>query len=182
MNVIHHRSQLSDVTVQGRLIDMIVVPYDTPAWVPDDAGWYREAFSPGAFRKFENPKLWHRIHLRYEHTPGIPYGRTVDLRSDQQYLRATMKVTHGDSADRLLAQAADGDIAGVSVAFVPGVDRDDTDHEGPLVRRVTVRHVEEISLTETPVYADAKVLATRAHTDQARADILRWVQSFRTTV
>jgi HK97 family phage prohead protease len=182
VTVIQHRSELRDVTVKGRLIDMIAVPYETPAWVLADAGPYRELFSRGAFSKFENPRLFHRVHLRYEHTPGIPYGRAVDLRSDDQYLRATMKVTAGDSADRLLAQAADGDIAGVSIAFIPGVDADDRDDHGPLVRRVTVKHLEEISLTETPVYADAKVLATRAATDQARTDILQWVQSVRGAV
>jgi HK97 family phage prohead protease len=182
VTVIQHRSELRDVTVKGRLIDMIAVPYDTPAWVVSDAGPYRESFAPGAFAKFERPELFHRIHLRYEHTPGIPYGRATDLRSDGKYLRATMKVTFGDSADRLLAQAADGDIAGVSVGFVPGVDRDDTDDHGPLVRRVKVKHLEEISLTESPVYADAKVLATRAAAEQARAEATQWVTDFRRTL
>jgi HK97 family phage prohead protease len=179
MTTIQHPTELRDVSVKGRLLDMIAVPFNTPEWVPGDAGWYREAFAPGAFSKFERADRWHRVQLRYEHADGVPYGRATELRDDGRYLRATMRLTRGESADRLLAQVEDGDIKGVSVGFVPGQDIDDVDAEGPLVRRVTVKHLAEISLTESPVYSEAQVVAVRASTEKAREDLKAWIEQAR---
>jgi HK97 family phage prohead protease len=182
MTTIQHYTEVRDLTVKGRTIDLIAVPYDTPEWVSGPAGAYRESFARGAFAKFTRDDIAPRVHLRYEHQPGVPYGRAMQLREDTHYLRASMKVTRGLDADRLLAQVEDGDIRGVSIGFVPGRDSDDIDADGPLVRRLTVKHLEEISLTESPVYAEATVLAVRAERERGRAAAQAWIESIRRAI
>jgi HK97 family phage prohead protease len=152
----------------GRTLVLACVPFDAPAWVDDGNGPYREAFQRGAFAHVV--KAPNRVELRYRHRQaGVPYGFGVDLVEDEKYLLGSFRVAPGDQGDQLLALVADGQMRGVSIGFVAGSDRTITDADGPIVSRVRVKQLGEVSVlpTGTATWTEAEVLAVREAPDHA---------------
>lgn len=151
----------------GRTLELACVPFDAPAWVDDGDGPYREVFRRGAFSHIT--RAANRVELRYAHRQdGAPYGFGMELREDADYLRGVFRVAPSEDGDRLLGLVRDDQLQGVSVGYLPGVDRDGGDADGPLVERVRVKRLAEVSLTPSPAYEDARVLALREAAEDAR--------------
>ena len=144
----------------GRTLVLACVPYDTPTWVDDGDGPYREGFRRGAFRHVV--KAANRVELRYDHRQGpLPYGFGVDLVEDSTHLIGSFRVAPGDQGDQMLALVRDGQLAGVSIGFVPGSGEDGADDGGAVLWRTTVKRLTEVSLTPAAAYTGADVLALR---------------------
>jgi HK97 family phage prohead protease len=108
-------------------------------------------------------KAPNRVELRYSHqTAGAPYGFGIDLVEDPGYLLGSFRVAPSEQGDQLLSLVRDDQLAGVSVGYVAGTSRPGRDAEGPLVERMRVKRLPEVSLTPAPAFSDgAQVLAVR---------------------
>lgn len=160
-----------EVAADGRTVELACMPFDRPAVVNDGQGRYREVFRRGAFRHVVAAP--NRTALRWDHDTGVPYGTGETLSEGPTHLVGTFRVTRSEASDRLLSLARSGDL-GVSVGYVPGRSRDGIDDDGPLVERILVKRLAEVSLTPTPMYADTGVLAVRSGLDDdVRAEVER---------
>lgn len=157
--------------VDGRTLELACVPFDTPTWVDDGEGPYREAFKRGAFTHVV--KAPHVVELRYAHRQdGAPYGFGKSLTEDADYLRGVFRVAESDDGDRLLGLVRDGQLTGVSIGYVPGSDVTETDADGPFTSRVRVKRLGEVSLTPAPAYVEAQVLAVREAAERELAVVV----------
>lgn len=144
----------------GRTLLLACVPYDVPTRVDDGSGTYREVFRHGAFR--DAVKSPNRVELRYAHQQdGLPYGFAAALEETESALVGTFRVADSTLGEQALALVREKMLNGVSIGFVPGADRETTDDDGPLVERLRVKRLLEVSLTANPAYEDAQVLAVR---------------------
>jgi HK97 family phage prohead protease len=135
-----------------RIVAGVAMPYGVTAKV----GRYRETFARGAFQNAD-PE---RVPLMVSHRHAeLPIGRTVALTDDSGGLRGEWKLSETRDADEVLALASDGVPLGLSVGFVPDVDRWSPDRSQ--VTRVRAR-LGEISVVGVPAYAGAMVTATRS--------------------
>lgn len=140
------------------------MPFDVPAGVDDGDGRYREVFRRGAFEHVTAAP--NRTELRYEHDQnGPPYGFATELVEEPEMLVGRFRVAPSDLGDMLVALVRDDQLTGVSVGFIPGTDRKGSDADGPLVERIRVKRLKEVSLVGSPVHPGAKVLAVRSATD-----------------
>jgi len=170
--------ELHDVAVKGRTLTLAVVPIDTPAWVEDSTGRYRESFDHGAFNHLDPT----RVQLRYQHSTDLldRVGAGQSMREDGRYLLGEARVFNGARGDHLLDLVNDGELRGVSVGFYPGIDRQDRDADGPLVRRSKVKQMPEWSLVDEPAYKGAEVLAVReSQQAEEREKLSRWLADMR---
>lgn len=155
--------QIRDAEVggDGRTVVLACVPFDQPALVDDGSGPYREVFRRGAFRHVVDAP--NRVELRYAHQhDGAPYGFGVDLVEDPGYLLGSFRVAPSERGDQVLALVLDDQLSGVSIGYVAGQSRDGRDVEGPLVERMRVKRLAEVSLTPAPAYKQGSgVLAVR---------------------
>jgi HK97 family phage prohead protease len=155
-------SQLRDAEIkdEGRTLILACVPFDTPARVDDGEGPYREVFRHGAFRSVASAP--NRVELRYRHDQsGAPYGFGIALVEDSQYLLGHFRVAPSAAGDQLLSLVRDDQLGGVSIGYIAGQSREGADADGPLIERMRVKVLHEVSLTNAATYADAKVLALR---------------------
>lgn len=176
--LLRHDYAVRDVGVKGRTLTLAVVPFESPAWVEDSTGRYRETFSRGAFAHLDPS----RVQLRYQHGTDLldRVGAGQKMREDGRYLIGEARVFPGARGDHLLDLVNADALRGVSVGFYPGVDRPDHDADGPLVRRVKVRQMPEWSLVDEPAYAGSEVLAVRASTQAAdRERLAAWLRDMR---
>lgn len=153
----------AETTGDGRTLTLALVPFDVPAWVEDDeaVGPYRESFKRGAFTHVLRAP--NRVELRYDHDRnGPPYGFGQSLREDADMLVGDFRVAPSAAGDQALALVNDGQLRGVSIGFFPGIDKPGRDADGPLIERVRVKKLAEVSLTTAGSYEDAGVLAVRA--------------------
>jgi HK97 family phage prohead protease len=181
--------QLRDAEVgnDGRSLVLACVPFDSPAAVDDGDGPYREVFRRGAFTHILNAAR--RVELRYAHRQdGLPYGFGLDLEEGPEFLLGRFRVAESSTGRHMLALVEEGQLVGVSIGFVPGQSRDTDDQRGPLVERLRVKRLSEVSLvpSETELYEGARVLAVRANPDpdpvvvaRARARAVWEVQKLR---
>jgi HK97 family phage prohead protease len=152
----------AEVGGDGRSLILACVPFDRPALVDDGDGPYREVFRRGAFAAVAPAA--NRIELRYGHRQdGPPYGFGLDLVEDPEHLIGRFRVAPGAQGDQVLALVNDGQLNGVSIGYLAGQSRDTADGDGPLVERLRVKQLAEVSLipSGTSAYVDARVLAVR---------------------
>lgn len=178
--LLRHAYEVADLQVKdGRTLILAVVPINTPAWVEDETGRYRERFAPGAFKHCDPT----RVQLRYMHSTDMRdrMGAGVTMHEDGKYLIGTARVFPGDRGDHLLTLVNERELRGVSVGFYPGIDRPAHDQDGPLLERVRVKRMPEWSLVDEPAYRGSEVLAVREAQDSQlrREQALAWVRESR---
>ena len=163
----------AEVGGDGRSLILACVPFDTAAMVDDGRGPYREVFRHGAFTHLVDAAR--RVELRYaHHQDGPPYGYGLDLIEDPGYLLGRFRVAPSAHGDQVLALVNDGQLSGVSIGYIAGQSNDTSDADGPLVERVRVKRLAEVSLVPvgTSSYDEAQVLAVRAHVEDAPDPLL----------
>jgi uncharacterized protein len=144
-----------------REIDVLAVPYDSPAEVEDHEGVYTETIAAGAFGGVASRAA--RIKVLRDHHPHRVIGNCVRLDADRaDGLHATLHISPIPLGDESLALAADG-VLDVSVGISSqGGDRWNAGRTS--VVRTNLR-LWEISLVPLPAYENARVLAVRQLTD-----------------
>jgi HK97 family phage prohead protease len=160
--------ELRDVERTGySYLEGRAVPYDTPA----DVGWFVETHAAGSFKASVNGGSGKRAPLLLFHdNRSFPIGHAEKWTHDDG-LVGVWKLNGSAEAQRAADAAASGDLVGMSVGFMPV--RSDWDYVawddwnpdlGPEhkdhVTRVESRLL-EVSLTPTPVFADAEVADVR---------------------
>jgi phage head maturation protease len=109
------------VEVEGRTVDVRIVPFDTVATVadPPDFSPYEEEFLRGCFEHQTNAA--NRIHANYEHMKGpaniVGHGVSLRQEPDGYHLTSTIHKTAGGDATLELLNG--GALPSVSAEFVP---------------------------------------------------------------
>ena len=163
--------ELRDVEVTGRparYLEGRAVPYDT--W--GDVGLFIERHAAGSFKKSTTAGSGKRAPLLLFHdNRSFPIGHAEEWRHDDG-LAGVWKLNGSEESERAADAAAAGDLVGLSVGFMdaapPQWDYLDWDAWDPAlgpdhkdrVTRVESRLV-EVSMTPTPVFADAGVTNVR---------------------
>jgi HK97 family phage prohead protease len=160
--LLRHAYQVQDTEVKSRTLILRCVPIGVAAMVADSETGepYRERFASGAFDHID-PR---RTELRLLHSPERRYGLGARLEEEGGYLLGHFPVTADDEGDYLLRDVNDGRFRGVSVGFIPGYDRHVVDEHGPLVERVKVKQLREVSLVHVPAYPGSELLQVRQRT------------------
>lgn len=156
--------------VDGRTITMRVASYDRIYRIGKGR---RERIRRGAFRDaLSRP----RALLRWRHVGEHPgevdpidnvFGHMKALREDGDSLVADFEVFPGDRRDVLLSLVESGTVQGVSLAAVIREERRVSTPTGPVDDILRFGLLEGVSITPTPAYDDAAVLAVRDATRAA---------------
>lgn len=152
---------LDDIVTRsdGRTVDVVAVPYNVPEQVSDGGPVYLEGFRHGAFAdQFGQEGAAGRVDLRWSHQHDLMayLGRGVGAVEYPDHLRASFRVFDSQVGDHALAVLAETPNFGVSVGFRP-VRSEVVD--GVVWRTAAV--MRELSLTPSPAYGGAHVLAVR---------------------
>jgi HK97 family phage prohead protease len=161
----------------GRTVEGLVVPYDTPTRRGALGPSRREQFAAGALTRTVAER-GNRVTLHAGHPPRVQpdaqvVGRAVEYRDSAAGMRASFRVSQTPLGMEWLELVRDGVVPGFSVGFVelPGRWRDDRQGDGTTLRtqlEVKLRHV---ALTTVPAYDEALVEAVRAEA-QSRSGAL----------
>jgi HK97 family phage prohead protease len=179
---IRQATQVS-VDFPQRLIELIVVPYESEATVFQPYGrMVKESIAPGAFAGVE--RRANRVRVNRDHQVGRTVGRAISLHPDRpEGLVARIRIARTHLGDETLALAED-DCLDASAAFLPmpGGEQWSRARDSVRLTKVWLGH---IAMTPEPAYEDAKVLAVRSaptvetpvlvtpNLDALRADLLR---------
>jgi HK97 family phage prohead protease len=155
--------ELRGADVSRREIVGIVAPYDRPTYLVADPGG--EVLARGAFTKSitERPT---RIPLFLNHNHDTIYGYSASWDDGPGELRAVFKVRDDDAGTKILIDASEGYLPGMSIDFRPIQSR----RRGDGVRVISEAKLAGVSLVTVPAYDDAQVLATRS-ADAPRIDV-----------
>lgn len=158
--VLHRTFEATAVEVEGRTVDVRVVPFGEIARVADPPDYrpYDEQWMPGVFDHQLNAA--NRVHANYEHGTGILniVGHGLKLRSepgDGYHLSVKMHDTSG--GDTALELLRDGALPGVSLEAraVKSIRS-----AAGVVQRVKANLV-GVAFCRNPAFAGAQVLAVR---------------------
>ncbi len=160
-------------TVDGRTLVTRVCTYGKAY----NVGGKRERIKAGAFK---SPVARPSGLLRYRHIgerpgdlddPTYVYGSVRVLRDDQGGLIAEADVIDGSRGDHLLSLVTSGAITGVSMSAMVADSHMARDAAGALREVTRIGQFYGISLTPSPAYEDAGVLALREfHRDVKRIE------------
>lgn len=154
------RSFEAEITNDGRTIEALCVPYNTPAEVADPPTFerYKEMFVKGAFARAVKAPF--RVWLNFEHKPGLNnvVGSGVRFEERDEGLYGELEIDEGHDGEKVLRFVHKNILRALSVEFKP-MTRDTPDERGIVVRRSV--HLEAVALCRVGAYEDAKVLAVR---------------------
>lgn len=157
---LYYRMAETSVDTRARELDVLAVPYDTPARVMDNRRPepYTETIAAGAFRHL--PIRPNRIPLLRDHdlSRTIGHCRAVHVNRPDG-LHATVKVSRTPLGDESLELASDGSLH-VSIGFASDAGDDVWTGRAAVVRRRC--RLVELSLVPIPAYEGADVLAVRS--------------------
>jgi hypothetical protein len=163
--------ELRDVAVSGRparYLEGRAVPYDT--W--GELSWFREMHAQDSFKKSTTSGSGKRAPLLLFHdNRSFPIGHAEAWTHDDG-LCGVWKLNGSPESERAADAAAAGDLVGLSVGFMDAVPpkwsrAEDWDPELGVkdeVVRIESRLL-EVSMTPTPVFADAGVSLVRSAFD-----------------
>jgi HK97 family phage prohead protease len=161
--ILHRSFEVTAVEVEGRTVDVRVVPFGEVARVadPPDFEPYEEEFVPGCFD--HQLSAANRVHANYEHGKGISdvVGHGVSLRqeSDGYHLTSTIhRTNNGDTALELINAGA---LPGVSVEFHPVRNV----KAGNVLQRVRA-NLRGFAFCRQGAFAGAQVLAVRSEDEE----------------
>lgn len=150
-------------TLEGRTLTARIATYGR-VYQPSPS--LRERVVRGAFKA---PLARPTGVLRFRHSGERPgesddlsnvHGLLVGLREEGNSVLADLEVFDGADGDKILRLADSGAITGVSMSAV--VSESTKGRDGIVdIRRIS--HLHGVSLTPTPAYDDAQVLALREH-------------------
>jgi HK97 family phage prohead protease len=140
-----------------RIIELVVMPYETEALVEHQGRMVREVISRGAFDGIE--RRANRIRVNRDHDVTRTVGRAVALHpSREEGLVAEIKIAQTALGDETLT-LADEEILDASAGFLPMPDGESWPERN--LRRVSRAWLGHIAMTPDPAYETANVLAVR---------------------
>jgi HK97 family phage prohead protease len=144
-----------------RIIEIVVVPYDTDALVDQPYGRpVLESVARGAFDGIE--RRANRIRVNRDHERQRTVGRALALHpSREEGLVAELKIARTPLGDETLELAAD-DMLDASAAFLPMPGGMEWARDQKRVR-LTKLWLGHVAMTPDPAYESARVLAVRNH-------------------
>lgn len=170
MSTIEFRdSQVASVDFDERLIEVIAVPYETPAKVAYRGQIWDELFERGAFDGIEDRQG--EVRVNREHTRGDTIGLVATFHpSRAEGLVSEVKISKTTRGDDTLALAADNALSASLGFAVRG--RDHILNRSTMTRRIKRAFVDHLSFVESPAYAGAQVLSVRKDSaQQTTADL-----------
>jgi HK97 family phage prohead protease len=154
-----HGVEVAGVSFPKRLIDLIVMPYETETQVVHRGRVVGEIVSRGAFGNIQNRAS--RIKVNRDHDIRRVIGRAVTFHpSRDEGLVAEVRVSRTDLGNDTLELAKDGVLdasAGFTIKDEPGAEVWETRSR----RRLNAIWLVHIALTPEPAYDTANVLAVR---------------------
>lgn len=155
------RAYAADLTIDGRTIVGLAVPFNRVATVSDDGRTtYKESFERGAFaRTIAHRADKIRAHAQHK-TERLPIGKATHLQETDAGLESHLRVSDTSDGNDVLALVRDGVMTGLSIGF-RGVQH--SMRSGVKVR--TEVALSEISVVADPAYADAQIQGIRAMHD-----------------
>jgi HK97 family phage prohead protease len=170
MNEIEYRAAtVAEVSWPKRTIELVVMPYESPARISEHGRTFEEIVSRGAFEGVEERTSQIKLNLDHERRMASTVGRAVALHpSRQEGLVAEVKIFKSHPMGDATLELAEEDSLGASAGFKLLVDKQTGKvKDGAEVwetrerRRLNHLWLDHIAVTTTPAYADAKVLAVR---------------------
>jgi HK97 family phage prohead protease len=159
MNIEIRASQLADVSFPKRMIELIVMPYETETQVAVKGRMVGEIVSRGAFDGIERRP--NRVKVNRDHNVERTVGRAVAFHpSRQEGLVAELRVSPTVLGDETLVLAQDG-ILDASAGFMIKDEPDAEVWETRARRRLNKLWLVHVALTPDPAYETANVLAVR---------------------
>ena len=157
--ILNRAATVSDVDVRKRIIDVLAVPWDTPAQVFWRGEVWDEVFHRGAFDGVEARAG--RIRVNREHTKGATVGKIIELDpAAEAGLRASVKIVKNEDGDKVMA-LADEDMTSVSIGYRANKPSDVRVDRGARRRDVFGAFLDHLSFVEDPTWDTAQVLAVR---------------------
>jgi HK97 family phage prohead protease len=151
--------EVAAVEVEGRTVDVRIVPFGEVARVadPPDFEPYEEEWLPGVFDHQLNAA--NRIHANYEHMQGPTHvvGHGVSLRSEPDGYHLTSTIHKTNAGDTTLELLNGGALPCVSLEAAPVRN---TRTSTGVIQRVKA-HLRGFAFTRQGAFAGAQVLAVR---------------------
>lgn len=146
------------VSFPKRLIELVVMPYETETVVNVKGRVVREIVSRGAFDGIE--RRANRVRVNRDHDIVRTVGRALALHpSREEGLVAEIKIAQTPLGDETLTLADEGILdASAGFATMPGGELWEQGHS---LRRLTRLWLGHIAMTPDPAYDGANVLAVR---------------------
>jgi HK97 family phage prohead protease len=163
----YRAATLVGVSEPERIIELIVMPYETETVVAHKGKLVREIVTRGAFDGIE--RRANRVRVNRDHDVTRTVGRAVALHpSREEGLVAEIKIARTHLGDETLALADEG-ILDASAGFLPMPDGEAWE-ENRTRRRLNRVWLAHVAMTPDPAYETAQVLSVRS---QALTDALR---------
>jgi HK97 family phage prohead protease len=152
------------VEVEGRTVDVRIVPFGEVARVADPPDWdqYDEEWLPGCFDHQLNAA--NRVHANYQHERGIAnvVGHGLSLRREDDGYHGTFTILDTQNGDTALGLIKGGALPGVSLeAFA----RKSVRTAAGVVQRVKA-DLKGLAFCREGAFAGAQVLAVRTPPEQ----------------
>jgi HK97 family phage prohead protease len=174
-------AELTSVRYADRVIELVVVPWESDAMVPHEGRMIRERFTRGAFAGLE--RRANRIRVNRDHQAERTVGRALTFHDRDDGLIAEVRIAQTALGEETLELANEGALD-ASAGFLP-MPGGESWHERRTLRRISKAWLGHIALTPDPAYIDARVLAVRtaepvpASTAPAATPLLDEVRSWR---
>ena len=161
--VLQRTFEVAAVEVEGRTVDVRVVPFGEVARVADPPDYepYEEEFVAGCFD--HQLSAANRVHANYEHGKGISdvVGHGVSLRQESDGYHITSTIHRTNNGDTALELINAGALPGVSVEFHPVRNV----KAGNVLQRVKA-NLRGFAFCRQGAYASAQVLAVRTEDEE----------------
>src|SRR5262245_27024375 len=145
------------VNFPKRIIELVVMPYETETQVRHRGRMIREIVSRGAFDGIEAKAR--RINVNLNHVSSEVIGKAVRFHpSRDEGLVAEVQITRAQGGDDVLTKADEG-LLDASAGF--GVMDGGESWPEKTLRRLTKLWLDHIAMTPDPAYPTANVLAVR---------------------
>lgn len=171
----YRSSQLADVNYPKRTIELVVMPYESPAQVAYHGRVITEVCSRGAYDGVETRTS--RIRVNRDHVVERTIGRTTALHPSREHgLVAEVRISKTELGEETLVLADDG-VLDCSAGFA--LLRDDSGRvkqraevwESKDRRRLNHLWLDHIALTPAPAYESAQVLSVRQKTNEGVLEV-----------
>lgn len=146
-----------EVRDDGRTLEGVAVPYNVETRV----GRYVESFAAGAF----TDAPIHTLTAAHPRDGGeLPIGVSVELRNEADGLHGAWHISDTTLGNEVLALVRDGVPLGLSIGFIPGRERWNSDRTK--VERISAT-LDHVAVVRSPAYPDARIAALRAAGDHS---------------
>lgn len=157
--LLHREFEATAVEVEGRTVDVRIVPFDEVARVadPPDFRPYDEQWMPGCFD--HQLRAANRIHANVNHSPHVidVVGHGLSLRSEDDGYHASFSIHETQAGETALALLRAGALPSVSLEARP---ERNTRTAGGIVQRVKA-NLRGIAFCREGAFQGSQVLAVR---------------------